>query len=348
MTSPAGDGYVHDVAVVIPVYSGEATLPSLLDELACLMEPSATPGGRVFEVTEVILVHDHGPDRSDETMRVLADKYRQVRGVWLSRNYGQHAATLAGMASSTASWIVTMDEDGQHDPAAIARMIDVALDDQRPLVYAKPTNPPPHGALRNAASSFVKWLSTRVLTRGELGEYHSFRLILGEVGRSVAAYCGQGVYLDVALAWVVDRSSTCPVEMRSEGDRPSGYSFRRLLSHFWRLVVTAGTRPLRFISLLGVVLAAAGLIVAAYVLWARAVRGVDVEGWTSVVIAVLVSNGAVLFCLGVISEYLGVAVRMATGRPPYLIVSDVETGPLGQRSREVVAERSNDLRRTVP
>jgi glycosyltransferase involved in cell wall biosynthesis len=321
---------VHEVAIVIPVYQGAHTLTPLLEEISPLMAPSTSPGGRTFRVNEVVLVHDRGTDSSDQTMRQLTAKYPEVQAVWLSRNYGQHAATLAGMASTTSSWIVTMDEDGQHDPADIGPMLDVALDEERSLVYAKPTNPPPHGLVRNATSSFVKWLSTRVLARGELGDYHSYRLVLGEIGRSMAAYCGHGVYLDVALAWVVDRSGTCPVTLRQEGDRPSGYSLRRLLSHFWRLVVTSGTRPLRFISGLGVALAITGLAVAAYLLWARVVQGVAVQGWTSVMVAILVVSGAVLFCLGVISEYLGVAVRMAMGRPPYLVVSDPLSGPLGQ------------------
>jgi len=321
--------YVHDVTVVIPVYSGAATLPALLDELAPLTEGGRTPRGRHFRVTEVFLVNDNGAATSDDAIRKLAATHDVVRPIWLSRNYGQHAATLAGMASSTAAWIVTMDEDGQHDPGAIARMLDVALDEQRALVYAAPTNPPPHGAFRNATSAIVKGVATRALARGELGQYHSFRLVVGEVGRSVAAYCGQGVFLDVALSWVVERPATCPIEMRVEGDHRSGYNLRRLMSHFWRLVLTSGTRPLRAISLVGSILALAGLATAIYVMIKRLTTDVPVEGWTSVIITVLVSSGVVLFSLGVISEYLGAAVRMAMGKPPYLIVSDPRSGPLG-------------------
>ena len=202
--------YVHELSVVIPVYQGSLTLTPLVAEVTALATPFRTPGGRTARVSEVLLVDDRGRDGSDEVIRRLERDGVGVRGIWLSRNFGQHAATLAGMASSTGAWIVTMDEDGQHDPAAIGAMLDVALDQQRSLVYAKPTNAPPHHALRNATSGFVKWFSTRVLAPGDLGEYHSFRLVLGEVGRSVAAYCGNGVYLDVALGWVVDRPATCP------------------------------------------------------------------------------------------------------------------------------------------
>jgi len=344
--SGGAPAYVHEVSVVIPVYRGARTLRPLVAELSELAVPAATPRGRLVRVAEVLLVDDRGPDGSAETIRQLEAEHPEVRAVWLSRNFGQHAATLAGMASSTGSWIVTLDEDGQHDPAAIGRMLDVALDEQRSLVYAKPTNRPPHSPFRNASSQLVKWLATRVLAPGDLGEFHSFRLVLGEVGRSVAAYCGRGVYLDVALSWVVDRPGTCPVAMRDEGAHTSGYDLRRLVGHFLRLVLTAGTRPLRFISVLGILLSLLGMAAAAYVAWGSVVRGVDVEGWTSVIIAVLVLSGAILFSLGVISEYLGIAVGMAMGRPPYLIVSDPERGPLAQRApvAAVPAEPVRDAR----
>ena len=78
-------------------------------------------------------------------MRELEQEYPFVRSVWLSRNFGQHAATLAGMASSGGDWIVTLDEDGQHDPSYIGAMLDVALDEQASVVYARPVNPAPHG-----------------------------------------------------------------------------------------------------------------------------------------------------------------------------------------------------------
>ncbi len=84
-------------------------------------------------------------------------------------------------------------------------------------------------------------------------DFSSYRLVVGEVGRSVAAYAGPGIYLDVAISWVARRIVTCPVEMRDEGDRPSGYSLRSLVSHFWRLVLSSGTRPLRWVSVLGAV-----------------------------------------------------------------------------------------------
>ena len=321
----------HAVSVVIPVYQGARTLPPLLRELAPMATGFSTPLGYRARIAEVLLVHDNGPDDSARVIRELADKYDFVRPVWLSRNYGQHPATLAGMASSGGDWIVTMDEDGQHDPAAIGSMLDVAMTEQADLVYAKPTNKPPHGALRNSASKAAKRVIVASAGTRSARDFHSYRLVLGEVGRSVAAYAGAGAYLDVAMSWVARRIATCPVQLRAEGGRPSGYSLRTLSSHFWRMVLSSGTKGLRLVSLLGVIFAVGGLGLAVYLLAARLFFDADLPpGWPSLMVAILLSSGAILFSLGVIAEYIGVNVNMAMGRPLYLIVNDPADGPLGR------------------
>ncbi len=318
----------HQISVVIPVYRGGSTLSPLFEEIAGLRDSFVTQGGHRMRVAELLLVHDNGPDDSDEVMRKLAAEHDWVRPVWLSRNFGQHAATLAGMASSGGDWVVTMDEDGQHDPAYIGAMLDVAMAAQASVVYADPTNRPPHGLLRNAASRSAKRIVDFLTKGNEAGLYHSYRLVLGEVGRSVAAYAGAGVYLDVALGWVNGQVATCPVTLRREGDRPSGYRTRTLLSHFWRMVLTSGTGLLRFVSLAGITMAVLGFLFALGLGLTKVFGGVDVAGWTSVMVVMLIGVGAVLFSLGVVAEYVGVAVNMAMGKPLYVVTADRATGPL--------------------
>ena len=331
MTSdPAPAAQPHRLSVVIPVYQGERTLPPLLEEITALTEVFTTPDGNDAVVTEVLLVFDHGPDGSARTIRELAARYPVVRPVWLSRNFGQHPATLAGMASSGGDWIVTLDEDGQHDPAEMGAMLDVALRERATVVYAQPVNEAPHGALRNLASRGAKRVTEIVLGGKDATAYQSYRLVLGEVGRSVAAYAGSGVYLDVALGWVAGEIATCPVHLRDEGDRRSGYDLRRLLSHFWRMVLSSGTRGLRLVSIVGVLFAVMGVVLAVVLVVNRLTSDAIAQGWTSTVVIVLVSTGAVLFSLGVVAEYVGVAVNMAMGKPPYLIVGDPAVGPLGR------------------
>jgi glycosyltransferase involved in cell wall biosynthesis len=320
----------HRISIVIPVFQGERTLGALVREIAQLTVPNLTAGGHQFQVIELLLVHDHGPDRSDEVIRELAAEHDFIRPVWLSRNFGQHPATLAGMASSSGDWIVTMDEDGQHDPADIGDFLDVALTEGSQLVYADPVNKPPHNMLRNGSSRLAKWIFSTFLTGASEGTFQSYRMVLGEIGRSVAAYAGSGVYLDVAMGWVAGPSAACPVRLRDEGVRQSGYSTRALLSHFVHLVLSSGTRALRLVSALGVLFAVGGIGYAMYLLGIRVTSEAVPQGWTSTMVVVLVSTGAILFSLGVIAEYVGVAVNMAMGKPLYLIVGDPKDGPLGR------------------
>jgi undecaprenyl-phosphate 4-deoxy-4-formamido-L-arabinose transferase len=134
----------HTISVVIPVYGGENSLNAVVSEIESLTHPTKSKLGHTFVVTEVILVHDCGPDNSGEVIRLLGSKFPWVQAVWLSRNYGQHAATLAGMAATSADWIITIDEDGQHDPTYFSSFIDLAISDQLQLVYAQPDSSPPH------------------------------------------------------------------------------------------------------------------------------------------------------------------------------------------------------------
>lgn len=332
--APAEQPSTHTISVVIPVYRGAAHLPALLTELASHTTERTTGDGHRYRVVEVLLVHDCGPDDSDRVMRELDAAYEWVKPVWLSRNFGQHPATIAGMASSFGEWIVTMDEDGQHDPADMSALLDSALAHGAPLVYAKPTNATPHSAFRNVTSRSSKWL-LNLLGGGDVDAsvFHSYRLVLGQIGRSVAAYAGHGVYLDVALGWVAGRTATAPVTVRDEGERESGYKLRTLVSHFWRMVITSGTRGLRLVSLAGVALAVIGIL-AAIVLVVGRLSGEDLpRGWTSLAVLVLFMGGLILFSLGVVAEYVGVAVNMAMGKPPYLITSDPKAGPLGRVER---------------
>ena len=319
---------IHKVSVVIPVYQGEKTLPSLLAEIDALTGANLSPDKNIWSIAEVVLVYDNGPDKSDIIIRQLAETYQYIKPVWLSRNFGQHPATLAGIASTGSEWIVTIDEDGQQNPVDIGSLLDSAITNQAPLVYAKPTNEAPHGFLRNSASKLSKLLVKTLLGSSNSVHYNSFRLILGEVGRSASAYAGNGVYLDVALGWVASPIATAPVELREEGDRRSGYTGRKLLSHFWRMVVSSGTRSLRFISLLGVIVALLGVLMAIFLVINKLTSPEVQVGWTSTVTIMLFTSGLTMFSLGVIAEYLGVAVNMAMGRPLYLVTSDPHDGPL--------------------
>ena len=319
------------LSVVIPVYQGEDTLPELMAEIAPLTSEQTTPDGRRFKVDEVLLVWDRGPGNSDQILRQLAKQYSFVRPLWLSRNFGQHAATLAGMTSSGGDWIVTMDEDGQQDPSFIPQLLDAAYNQSAQLVYGTPSNPPPHSTIRNLASKTVKRVFASTLADGGFAEFNSYRLVLGEIGRSVAAYTGTGVYLDVALSWVVADAIAYPVVARQEGREASNYTYRRLFSHFGRLIVSSGTRPLFFVSWLGVFFVFMGAAVSIWVIYQRVVGEIVIAGWASTFIALMLIGGAMLLSLGIIAQYIGAATNMSLGKPLYIVVRDPRSTFTGEQ-----------------
>src|SRR5262249_7374037 len=168
------DPNIQTISIVVPVYQGELTLEPLLKEIEPLTTPQTTPGGVQFRVSETLLVHDGAIDDSEAIILSLAAKLSFVTPIWLSRNFGQHPATLAGMSSTSGDWVVTLDEDGQHNPQDIARLLDTAVQNNAQLVYAKPINQPPHGWVRNSFSALAKWVLNNLPGYPHIGEFSSF------------------------------------------------------------------------------------------------------------------------------------------------------------------------------
>jgi undecaprenyl-phosphate 4-deoxy-4-formamido-L-arabinose transferase len=237
---------------------------------------------------------------------------------------------MAGMANATGAWVVTIDEDGQQNPVDIGSMLDTAISASLQLVYAQPTNAPPHSYLRNLFSRIAKTIANKLLGNNQTGKFNSFRLIDGDIARTLAAYCGNGVYLDVGLFWIVGRVGYCPLQLRNELDRPSGYSYFKLLTHFWNLVLTTGTRPLRLITLMGFGSVLLAMATSSYALYGKLINHVPVQGWTSLVIVISLFSGATLISLGVIAEYLAVTMGIAMGKPLY-VISQKPTRPTIQK-----------------
>jgi len=312
MTMSPAPASLPTVSVVIPVYGADRSLADLVDRVI----DAGGPGE--FQVEEVLLVFDGGTDAAAEILEELDGHRGLVRVIWLTRNFGQHAATFAGIANSTGQWVATIDEDGQHPPEALGGMLARAIAERAQVVYARPTNRRPHGGVRNVASALARSIASRVAIGAGARDFHSFRLIDGAVARAAARATGPDAYLDIALSWVAARYSLEPVELGPE-TRTSGYSTRRLIGHFRRLMLASGTRGLRLVSLLGTVFAVVGVLAAVAIVVVKLTLGFDTEGWASTIVALLISSGTILFALGVIAEYIGVTVSAAMGRPGYVV-----------------------------
>ena len=332
MQSLPNNQRVHTVSVVIPVYAGHQTLNEVVGELKKYCSPSSTPHQRDFVIKEIILVDDCGTDGSAEVIRELSGADPRIVPVWLTRNYGQHAATIAGMATSSSDWVLTIDEDGQHNPGHLGEMLDLAIEKKCPLVYGREQDKEPHGRYRNFASRNLKKFVLPLLFEDKSFRYFSsFRLMTGSTARTVAAFANHGAYLDVVLNSVARASVICFVKFRSELRPTSSYTKRKLVAHFARLVVSSGTRPLRIMSICGGATFVIGAVAALIILLGKLVNGYSSNGWASLISLMLILGGAILTSLGIIAEYVGVLIRQAIGLPLYVVGQDSEDGPLNQK-----------------
>lgn len=310
----------HSISVVIPIYRVADELTPLLEELRTMSESRVSRDGHPYVIREVIVVFDGSELSRAESLRRLVGTSEFIRVVWLSRNFGQHPATLAGMSASAGEWIVTLDEDGQFPPDAIPELLDHAIREGSPVVYGQPTTPTPHPLWRRVASWLARAAFRVIAENRDWSRFSSFRLMLGEVGRAVGAYCTNETYLDVALSWVSPRSSSVRVHYR-ESRSKSGYDLKRLSAHFIRMFLTMGTRPMRIFAVAGAFASLGGFILSGALLYRRIVFGFP-TGFASTLALLLVMTGLLLLGLSVLAEYIGLIVRSAIGRPLYVSVSD--------------------------
>ena len=307
------------LSIVIPVFRGGKALTDMVAEIIGLETP--------YELAEVVLVHDCGAATAVAEMKALAERYAVVTTLWLSRNAGQHAATMAGFSATTGDWVVSLDEDGMFDPATIPQLLSVAERERSALVYGRPSRQTPHPWWRNFSSRAAKAVAEKVFGLKGASDYSSFRLIRGEIARGTAAYATYGQYLDVALGWFTERVATAAVEFRENPDQKSSYGPRRLLHHFRMMVLTSGPRPLRFVGSLGLVAAAGGFAASIVLIILQMAGDIALAGWTSLAVVTLIVGGLILMSLAALAEYVGLTVGLLLGRPAFLLLSHPSDEP---------------------
>lgn len=302
-----------DVSIVVPVYGGSAALPELCRRLDATLRAAALE-------YEVILVDDRGQADAWGVIRALAAQHTRVRGLRLGRNFGQHAATICGIAQARGEWIVTMDDDLEHPPESIPSLL-AAGDDDHPLVYGvfeKRT----HAAYRNLSSELMRRMLKRAFP--DLNEdYCSFRAIRAPLAKQLDRFGFNRPYIDGMLSWLTSstRSVNVPHKQRQHGE--STYTMRKLLSHAANIFVTFSYLPLRIATFSGAGLASISFLYLLYVIYGKLSGHITNPGYASLMSVVLFACGIQLLILGVVGEYVGRLMGATFRRPVYQVENQV-------------------------
>ncbi len=308
------------LTIVIPCYRSRDTLPELLTQLdVALADLTST---RRITAAEVLLVVDGSPDDTEAVARAEAADRPDVRVIVLRRNFGQHNALVAGIRAARYEFVVTMDDDLQHPPAEISKLIDAIRGSDADLVYAVPEKEE-HGVFRSASSRWVKrGLALAGVANAEM--VGAFRIFRTDLREGFLASDDSQVNLDVLLSWTTNRVSKTAVHMNPRESGASGYSFRKLVAHTVNMVTGYGTVPLRFTTWFGFIVGIFGLGLLVWVLLQYSLGRTDVPGFTTLAAVISLFSGAQLIALGVIGEYIGRQHFRSMRRPMYVLRPELE------------------------
>lgn len=303
------------LSAVIPVHNSESTLAELVFRVSAALE------GQV-EAYELLLVNDGSHDRSWEQIRALSQRYPEVRGIDLMRNFGQHNAVLAGIREAKYEVVATLDDDLQNPPEEIPKLL-AALEDDIDVVYGSPLKAQ-HGWMRHLSSRATKVALQSAIGSEMAGKLSNFRVFRTKL-RDTFGHCrGPHISIDVLLAWGTRRFAIVPVQHDPRLVGKSGYGWKRLATHALNMTTGFSALPLRLASVTGLVASLFGLAVLVYVVTVRLGHGDEVPGFAFLASIIAIFSGVQLFALGIMGEYLARMHFRLMDKPPYAVADRVD------------------------
>ncbi len=313
------------ISTVTPVFSGQEFLDELAEEINNLKhewEDSNAP----FLLLEAIFVNDDARDSSGNILSELQKKYEWIKVISLSRNFGQHPATVAGILYSSGDWIITLDEDLQHHPSYINQLLCCAAQRNADILYAKPIEAVHEKIFRDYTSIFYKKLMVLMTQNKHINDFNSFRLIRGDIARAAASVCSYDTFFDIALCWFSTRVSSISLPLKDYRfikSGKSGYNFKKLLSHARRLFFSSQIKILRAGAAIGFGSLLISILLAIIIVIEKLFFGdkINIQGWASTMIAILFFGGLLSFLLGILIEHQTTLLLGSQGKPVFFVTN---------------------------
>ncbi|MEO8855751.1 MAG: glycosyltransferase family 2 protein [Burkholderiaceae bacterium] len=307
MTAPGAIG--PSVSVIVPIYGCVGCLEPLCERLSRVLP-------QIANRFEIILVDDRSPDASWEEILRIQTLYPEIRGVRLSRNFGQQVAISAGLSLAKGDCAIVMDCDLQDPPEKIPEMWR-KLQEGYDLVLARRAERS-HSMFRRIGAkayfAIMSWLNEERID----GSYGSFSLLSRKVIEAFLKFGERERHYLFILRWLGFKTGTIEYDHQERLTGQSAYTLGRLIRHAMDGVFFQATVFLRWIVSLGLIFALLGMALAFYFTYRYFAYGA-VAGWTSVVVLLLVCTGIILLSLGVIGLYVGKIFDQAKERPLFVI-----------------------------
>lgn len=298
------------VSIVIPCYNSEHTIGEVVD--LCMEEFDKMDG---YEC-EMILVNDFSRDGTFEAIRRAAEKYPNVTGISLAKNFGQHAAIMAGLHYVRGELVVGMDDDMQNHPSQIRQFLEKEKEGYDVVFGVFQERK--FGFMKNLTGAVSRFLLWHLLERPKGIQMSSFWLARRYVIEKVKEYEGNNAFIQLLFFRTTHNMANIEIEHYEREVGQSNYTFRKGLKLFMSFM-NYSTIPLRLATVFGVLFSLAGFIAALVVLIHKLVDPSVAVGWSSLMCAMLILFGIVFLMLGILGEYVGKLILTSSKTPQYVI-----------------------------
>ncbi len=328
-----------EISVIVPVYMGRPFVDELATRLVAALEV-------ISPKFEILLVDDRAPDDVWPLIVELGNRDARIKGIRLSRNFGQHPALTAGIDHAQGRWLVVMDCDLQDAPEDIPALYEKVTDENLDIVIALRGD---HQVSRRRSvpsylfNHLLAWLGD-VDTRPEIG---NFRIFSRQVALAFQLYREQFRLLPALMARLGFSVGYVEVTRTDRKAGKSSYSFRKLLGLAVDAIVANSEKPLWLGVYLGLAIAALAFALAVWALGRKLLLDVSMDGWTSLFIAVSFFSGAQLLFAGILGIYIGRIYNETKQRPLYLVA---EVSQFGAGAKDMPSDKapSAGLRAAAP
>lgn len=305
-------GNLKTVSIVIPCYFNELNVSKTYEVLK-----QDVLDKRHDIQFEVIFVDDGSKDKTLLELKKVKSLDHRIRIVKLSRNFGEFRAILAGMTHATGDCVAVMSADLQDPPYLINDMIQAWEQGEKVVIAARSSRL--EGKLKTFLAHTYYWVLRKLVIEDYPKFGFDFFLIDRQVSKILIDMKEKNSTIYVQVIWTGFQPKIIEYVRQDREDGQSMWSYWKRINLFIDTFIVFSYKPIRFISFLGILMSIVGFISALYFIIERIVLGVEVVGWTSLVVAVLVLAGVQLIMLGIIGEYIWRNLDETRKRPIYIV-----------------------------
>lgn len=308
------------VSFVIPCYRSEHTVEGVVNEITTTMETLQEK-----YTFEVILINDCSPDNTMGTIRRLCEERPYVKGIGFARNFGQHAALMAGLRQSSGDFVVCLDDDGQTPADEVGKLL-AKLEEGFDAVYAKYEHKQ-HSGFRNLGSK-VNELMTRVMLEKPKELYvSSYFAVKRFIVEDMIRYENSYPYVIGLVLRATKNITNVVVNHREREEGTSGYTLKKLLGLWFNGFTAFSVKPLRIATCVGAVSAFLGFAYGIYTIIKKFINPDVPLGFSSMMAALVFFGGMIMIMLGLIGEYIGRIYISMNNSPQYVIRERINMEP---------------------